>query len=251
MTGMNCFDKKESRVKIVGLAAITVIIFSLFSCVKEEDPEGGGSVPEKPEAGVSREGASSSQPPQRTLTLELEQEKDGENGKTEGQEEETPVATLPPTFKEKLLSLRNGDQVLPEDFVIGKLQSTKPEQRDQQLIVEKAELLSRALVRGAVPEGPVHPEWRDDMKRALWYYQNTSTFPDTIRIGEIIIDGSTARANVRLLGDKGRAPGELFFEMDNGEWYITDIQTDFSKLDRPYTREEQFEPSIYRWLDSH
>lgn len=250
MTGMNCFDRNEIRVKVAVFAIITVIIFSLFSCVKDEDPPSGSAISNKSEAGASQEGKSSSERPQRTLTLELEQEQNAKNEQTEEQEEETAVATLPPTFKEKLLGLRNADQVMPEDFVVGKLQSTKPENRDQQMIVAKAESFSRALVRGAVPEEPVHPQWRDDMKRALWYYHNNSIFPDTIRIGEIIIDGSTARANIRLIGDGGRSSGELFFEMAGGEWYITDIQADFSKLDQPYTREEQFEPSIYQWLDS-
>jgi hypothetical protein len=246
---MNCFDKKEIRVKVAVFTVIIFIVLSLFSCKKEDEQVESG-ISNQTDSGTMREESSSRERPQRTLTLELEQEQD--IGKEEGEvrEEEAVAATLPPTFKEKLLALRNGEPVLPEDFVIGNLQSTKPEDRDRQIVVEKAESFSRALVRGAVPEVPVHPEWRDDMKRALWYHQENSAFPKKIRIGEIIIDGSTARANMRLIGDQGRAAGELFFELAEGEWYITDIQADFSKLDRPYTRDKQFEPSIYQWLES-
>jgi hypothetical protein len=246
---MNCFDKKEIRVKVAVFTVIICIVFSLFSCRKEDEQSGSG-ISNQTDSGTSQEESSSQERPQRTLTLELEQEQDAKKDEEGGREEETAAATLPPTFKEKLLALRNGEPVLPEDFVIGNLQSTKPEDRDEQIIAAKAESFSRSLVRGAVPEEPVHPEWRDDMKRSLWYHQENSTFPKNIRIGKIIIDGSTARANMRLIGEEGRAAGELFFELTGGEWYITDIQADFSKLDRPYTRDEQFEPSIYQWLDS-
>ncbi len=191
--------------------------------------------------------------PKRSLTIELVKEKEEkENVRTGRVDESSPSIEaemiVPLSFREKLLPLRNDNPVLPEDFEIGPLQNRFSERRDEAAVFRVVTGFFNQLKNGEIEQTAVHPDWRSHVDRFLWYYIRDNTLPEYIRIGSIMVNESSARANIRLLKDDGRTEGEVFLEVIEDEWSIKDIQADFSKLNQDYVREEQFEPETYRWL---
>ena len=75
--------------------------------------------------------------------------------------------------------------------------------------------------------------------------------PTRYRVGEIIVEGDTGRANIRLLSDRGRSSGEIFLTLSAPEagWKITDFQADLYELLTDYNGNGRFEPKMYTMTD--
>lgn len=231
---------------------IPLIFIVMVGCSKDEEKQ--EQVPDNSVVAAEEEKTDNAvSEPKRSLTIELVKEKeDQENVRTGSVQESSPSAEeemiVPLSFREKLLPLRNDNPVLPEDFEIGPLQNRFSERRDKTSVFRVITVFFNQLEKGKIEKTVVHPDWRSHVERFLWYYIRDNTVPEYFRVGSIMINEGSARANIRLFKDDGRTEGEVFLEIVEDEWLIKDIQADFSELNQDYVREEQFEPETYRWL---
>jgi hypothetical protein len=65
------------------------------------------------------------------------------------------------------------------------------------------------------------------------------------RLGVVLYEGGTARARVRLLGDRASTEGDIYLDLVDGSWVVTDVQIDLGDLQQPSEEQGPFFPSTY------
>lgn len=234
-----------------------MFLIIVSACIKTEEPvetEGGSAKGEAHGTGSTQSdnaGAQESEggrQSERTLTLKPAGQQAEEEEKP-NVEEERVRKPLPVSSREEMLSLKSGQPIAPYDFEIGKLQQRWSENREENSIYELLRGFFSAFQKGTLDTTYVHPQWKDHVTRMLRYPLENNLLPNEVRIGILSIEGSNAHANIRLLSRTGTTEGEIYLEYSEQSWYVTDLQIDFLQLKEPYSRDEQFEPDIYRWLD--
>ncbi|RKX75864.1 MAG: hypothetical protein DRP87_13555 [Spirochaetes bacterium] len=221
-----------------------IFIFLFFACESRKEKDKEKSAVSKEESQAEKPGSSDEQSglrPERTLAIGLTKE-------SKEEEEKTPDIIL--TEKERLLEFGGGKKIFPEDFKIGPLQDRFTASAEERAILKVLESFLESLLSGEVHEESISPEWRGAIARSLKYYLERGQIPKSYRIGEINTADSIIRINVRLFGEVGRSSGEVYFEKDGKKWYISDVTLNLALLDKEYRQEEDFEPEVYRWLDT-
>ena len=161
-----------------------------------------------------------------------------------------PVSSKPINYRDNMLSLRGESFVGPEDYEIGPLQY-RSDNRDVRAVTERVYALASDLKEGRMPLEHLHPDWRTVAERSLEHHLSLEQVPTAVRIGTVeIYAGDKARANIRLWGNPGRTEGEIYLEMFEGLWLVSDLQADLTALSvEMQEREESFEPSYFRFFD--
>lgn len=139
--------------------------------------------------------------------------------------------------------------VLPADFKIGTLQDQIAGEREPRLVALRIKAFLDALVQGNVSEDFL---WIENSKSLLNFLEynvvKQKNQPRAFRIGVVAARQSEARANLRLWGESGSSEGEIYLQLEEGQWYVSDLQIDFdfAAEESPDSR-EKFIPSHYHW----
>lgn len=170
------------------------------------------------------------------------------------QEEEREAAVLRrlESGQRTLLALPRREAIVPQDTEIGALQTPTPYTEPGVGGVRAvAAGFLEGLTEGRIEDQLIHEEWRWFLHSSLEDPLEEGAEPDRYRLGEILIDGETARANVRLLSPRGRVSGEIFLVLSGPEsgWKITDFQADLYELIEDYNVTGRFEPKMYDMTD--
>ena len=184
---------------------------------------------------------------------------EGEQGvRTESEQPDKPESfplesvreIRPPRRNDQILSMQRGARVYPDDYEIGPLQPPS-EDLEQRKIIERIYDFARQLSAGELPLDHILPEELDAFRRSLGNTIESEKRPSQIRIGWIDhLNDNSARAYVRFFGNPGNTAGEIYLDRSESEWYVSDLQVDFSKLTTaPQEQEELFEPSSSNWLN--
>ncbi|MBN2049953.1 MAG: hypothetical protein JW760_05865 [Spirochaetales bacterium] len=233
-----------------GLVFVLPVILFLFSgCEKKAVPPlpetkssevAAGATPEEPDTAAT--------PAAGPGTIQIERR---DPSKTETRED--PVLQVERNAgMEGFLSIRREDWVLPEDFVIGPLQSHRTDKNEEAAIMALSLNFFAALKEGVFPGDLVLEESRQNIKTFLDHYIANSTVPDAVRLGSFIIPGAAeGRCNIRLYKNDAVSSGEMYFRKITNTWYLEDLQVDLSLLEEPYQgRSEPYQPVVYRYLDT-
>lgn len=139
--------------------------------------------------------------------------------------------------------MEGGATVYPEDYTIGPLQSTaNPTGSGAEIRAVVVSFFSR-LEEGKIAEDLVSPKWRDEMIRSLNYPIAAKELPESVRIGEVTVDGESAHARVLMMRNTAISAGEIYLDRGSGQWLVSDLQADFSQLLVPFSRKEPFDPA--------
>lgn len=231
--------------------AIIYVSLHWVSCVKtERDAQDETVQAQEQEQGAVNEKEVQPSQPKRSLTIELDREREKEKEEEQETTENARMGTVPVSFKERLLTLKNGEDILPEDMIIGKLQSKWPGAREERAVYQTIKQFFSSLNSGTIDKEVVHPERIQYIERLFWYYLQQEAKIQQVRIGTVSAGEASAESNIRVFSGEGRADGEIFLERLSGSWYVTDVEIDFPELREQYTREEKFEPAVYRWLET-
>ena len=231
--------------KKAALAIACCCAVVLLSCTKEKGG-GGETAPVENETKVSESTRKVTEKPSETMTMELVETERTAAGKAEERQSKPPLPG-----KEFLLARQTGGSVAGEDLVIGKLHTVFAGTEEENRVFGGIERFLRALANGSVAEDAASPDALPDLKRLAGYHIERGNIPEDFRIGEIFIEGSSGRADVRLLGRPGRAAGEIYCIEENGTWLITDMQVDLAELGHSYEIEGPYEPNVYRWIHQY
>lgn len=217
------------------LCAAAVLV---SGCVKDGEEESAA----RESSGRAVEEAS---PEEGRLLLEME--KTGPEEK-----DEAAVLTRLESGQRALLALPGGEAIIPQDTEIGTLQSNAPYAEPG--IGRVYSIITgflKGLTEGRVEDKIIEEEWRWLVKSSLEDPIGEGAIPKRYRVGEILIEGGTARANVRLLSDRGRSSGEIYLLQSGpeGGWKITDFQADLYELLEDYNVNGRFEPKMYDMTD--
>ena len=181
----------------------------------------------------------------RTLTLnQNDRNEAGDSGDGEKSQSKPLYQGRESLLYENLLN-----RIMPEDFLIGKLQDDYQTDAEKGAILEQTVSFLDSFANNKIEAQYLHPDWRTLITRSLASPGEEYTGFDAYRIGEISAEETRARMNIRLFSETGRSEGEVFLEKEGGTWYISDIQIELSKLLTQYEPEGEFEPSTYRWLE--
>lgn len=201
--------------KLAALLLISAFIFA--SCTRRSD-EKSGEQPVQPDSAVRIENA---EKPQRTLTFGDDSPGSGENPgeqATEVIKNPEPVnRTLP--FSERVGTERH----VPQDRIIGTLQVLPAEDRDSRQIHRLVGKWLSFLQEGETLtdlEDIYAGEVRDFASRREAFFPELKNPVEEVRYGRIRFEDGTARMDIRLFSEKGRASGELVFTFQQGEWRI-------------------------------
>jgi hypothetical protein len=231
---------KKAALVIACCCAVVVL-----SCTKERDG-GGEKVPVEDEVKVSESTRRVTEKPSETMTMELVEDESPGSGKAEERQTKPPLPG-----KEFLLARQTGEPVAGEDLVIGKLHNVSAGTEAENRVFSGIERFLQSLTEGTLAEDAAAPEALADLKRLAGYNIERGNIPEDFRIGEIFIEGSSGRADVRLFGQPGRAAGEIYCIEENGAWLITDMQVDLAELGHSYEIEGPYEPNVYRWIHQY
>lgn len=135
---------------------------------------------------------------------------------------------------------------LPGDFTLGPLQGRLGAGHPGRVIHDLLTSFFSALFAGKPVDNFLHPDYRSFLLRSLKDAE-VETAVREVRIGELLFSGNAAasvQAGVLVIGNRGRARGELLAERQGEKWYISGIALDFSDLARPHVRDpgEIFDP---------
>ncbi len=232
----------EMMKKRYSIFLLIITIFT-FSCSKEsqeqaESPDPGETVPATQLTLNQPEGAT-----------EIRETDSGPSNNRSGSQQPA-IETITMSSQEKLSSRIILPPVYPEDMIIGEV-GGEPRDRDEWIILETLNLFFNDMSSGELNTEGVESGSRNYLEKILRPVFDNEIFPDSFRLGKpFLAEEDNARVNVRLFGIQGRSSGEVFLVKEEGNWMISDIQIDFSKLSEVYKKEyETFEPRLYRWLE--
>lgn len=234
------------------LAAATLV----SGCVKSREenfasqkPDGSAGAAGK--SGQRSENARADEPETENAPAEesllLEMENTGSETETETGSE-TALITRLDSGQRTLLALTKEKTVLPRDTEIGELQSTsRYSEPGTERIYTIVDAFLNGLTEGRVATEMIADDWRWSLESSLEDALDEGAVPGRYRLGEIRIEGTTARANIRLLSPRGRCSGEIFLANSGPEkgWEITDFQADLYELLEDYNVYGRFEPKMY------
>lgn len=241
-------------VRVTGLAntllLLLAVLFLAGGCTKKQagapapgGKGGGGSTVAGSPKPKGTEGASAN-----TGTVKLTPvhptaggaEARGGNAKSAGGSESRLEGT------DRLLVSRGGSTVYPSDYEIGTLQPQVSGGTEQGAIVRTIESFFKGLSGGKVDTKLLSPAWKDELIRRLNLPEKEGELPTSVRIGTLRVEQDRAHAAIRMEKGSGSAAGEIYLERNEGKWYISDIQADFSQLDRPAVRSAPFDPAEWK-----
>ena len=245
---------KNTGKRCITFIALLALLVMTAACSRENG-EGGtgrengrtGNTAAGEDGNVSDETRRVTRQPEPTLKLELEPS--GNAGKES--EEDNGRESLPVLGDELLLVQLDTPYIETEDTVIGILQdrfSTEPEEKK---VFERINAFLSAYKMSNVDKVSLDPQWAPIITQTLLYHINNGNIPGEYRIGKADIDDGSGRANIRLIGDRGRASGEIYLSRIESDWYVSDLQIDLNDLDRDYEPPENYEPGVYRWIDRY
>ena len=148
-----------------------------------------------------------------------------------------------------LLAQGAQDGLLPEDFEIGPLASSRLLQGDGREAFAVAASLAVAFARGAVDRSLLAADSREALAGMLGYAIEQGELPASFRLGPPRAAGQEQVANLRLLGAEGSTEGEIYARLEGRAWLVSDLQVDPARmLVRKDRSGRTFFPSPYRWL---
>ncbi len=182
----------------------------------------------------------------RTITLKPQQAPQAPEPRTDRVVRES----RPVMQRDQILSLRGGGVYAPEDYEIGELQR-QSEDENVRAVLDRIRSFQKGLGSGKVPLADIDPEWQSQAQRSLGFHIERGNLPKEVRVGAVgIYAPNMARANIRLTGDPGVAFGEIYLKKSGNLWLVSDLQLDLGDLvDAPPTRQEPYEPSVYRMMN--
>lgn len=219
--------------------------FAALLCVLAVFSVGCSGRREKAQPAVAAPAEPASQQAQdRAITLSPQRPPASETRSSQAVRESSPVQR-----RDRILSLRGGEDYVPEDYEIGALQNASVD-RNIQAVVARIRSFQSGLQQGDIPLTDIHPDWRDSAQRSLGFHLDHGHIPLDVRVGVVdIYVAGKARANLRLIGDPGVAFGEIYLDSVDDEWLVSDFQIDMTDLaEARAKRAEQYEPSVYRLM---
>ncbi|MFP4363661.1 MAG: hypothetical protein ACLFR1_07300 [Spirochaetia bacterium] len=144
------------------------------------------------------------------------------------------------------LTSRSGMYIVPIDFEIGPLSNTWRGDEYSGLYNLADQFLS-GLLQANINSNLVSAQQRQYIQSLLQPQIESGYIPEQYRIGSIQRSSDLqANCNIRLMQDGSSAEGEVFFVLQNGSWFIEDVQVDLFALtiERP-ERTEPFMPESY------
>lgn len=225
------------------LLFITIIV--LTGCEKEESERKDTAENRIRKDNVSEATKEMTEKPKETMTMELVE------GSSEIGRAETATERPPLPGKEFLLVQQYDEPTAAEDLIIGKLYNVFTGEEEEDKLYNSIDVFLSSLTSAEVAENVLYKESTEDIKRQLWYHFDRGNIPDAFRIGEIFVESSEGRADIRLIGTVGRAAGEIYCRKLDDEWYISDFQIDLADLLRTYEKDGPYEPNVYRWINQY
>ena len=200
----------------------------------------------QPETGAEPVAAPEKPTQDRTITLKPQQKSQTPDPRTDRVVRES----RPVMQRDQILSLRGGGVYGPEDFEIGGLQRHS-EDENVRAVLERIRSFQKGLASATVPLEDIHEDWKNQAQRSLGFHLERGNLPEEIRVGSVeIYAPGMARANIRLVGDPGVAFGEIYLKKADDLWLVNDLQLDMGDLvDAPETRQEPYQPSVYRMMN--
>ena len=147
-----------------------------------------------------------------------------------------------------LLPLKNGGNIYPRDFKIGKLEPELELSKTDRSILFTTKKFITGLQKGTIDKKTINPDDYDSLKKLSLYYFNKSYKFKSYRLSTINRTGeNTVTVNCRLFGSPGTAEGQLYLKRTENGWFITDVQIDIKQITK--TREKEvFVPNSYSWI---
>ncbi len=159
---------------------------------------------------------------------------------------------IPTTGGINFLKDKSGEFITPSDFKIGKLQREFNLTREQIAQLKIIKSFLSGLTGGKVEKDTLIDSERDNLEKIIKYRLNREGVPIYFRIGEILKNRSRdlTSANVKLIGKRGVAEGEIYLKKQKNQWFIENVKIDFSMLNKPSKEEgqEPFNPSRFEWM---
>jgi len=213
----------------VSLLLISALIF--VSCTRRSD-ETGEEQPIQPDRAVRED---NTEKPQRTLSFGDDDSDAAINSSMENSE----VKNIPrPVNRTLSFYERTGTEVhIPQDRIIGALMLIPPEDSDSRRIHRLVEnwlsFLKETETKSNL-EDIYAGEIREFASQRKGFYPDLKYPVESIRYGRIRFEDGSARMDIRLISQKGRASGELVFTFQQGKWRILAESIDLGELEEEY-----------------
>jgi hypothetical protein len=140
--------------------------------------------------------------------------------------------------------------ILPEDFKIGPLGTSRTGNADRDAAWNEASQFLTRLVAGTVDRQSMTPDARETLGDTLAYGLEQGYAPTSFRLGSPKEEtGGELAVNVRLFGADSSSEGEIYLARADDRWLVEDMQVNLADLAVPSeVSPERFLPSPYRWL---
>lgn len=177
--------------------------------------------------------------PRRTLSFGGSDDGGAEEGNGDGE----PVSEQTAQKRERQFLTTAAEPVVPQDVVIGPLYAAAEAGETERRIYSASRRFFALLMSGGQEENEalesmVHPRYGEGLAERL-RREAAGYSIKKVRYGRVRVEGEEARQNVRLFGEPGRTAGELVYNRQAGEWYLSAADIDFSALKQGYEPQEQ------------
>jgi hypothetical protein len=145
------------------------------------------------------------------------------------------------------------DRKAPEDFSIGPLEDYYTVNAEIRGILSVVDRFCGALTERELKAELIDEQNRLLLEESLGYFLKNGIVPQYHRIGLIHInDDGSSHVPVRFFSKKGISEGDIYLVKRETNWFISDVQVDFQRLNQEYVRsDEEFVPRSYNLLFSN